>query len=396
MQGYCYPNGMTRKNNSSKKRDPKMFIRFLVIAVLLMFVLDFFFWRDGRPYFDQVIENGQSNVSEIAGNLSEPVLVKPEEGEYFAAPENDGVIYEGTNNDAVQLSVDDEYDEDIIDSFFDVMSDDEVESVALIPEIPSFNDDVSPKEEPRQPVITPSEKPKKVIEPDSLKPQSSVTKTGGKIAIVIDDVGMNLRQSRAAIDLPSEVTLAFLPYAEQVKSLAATADSQGHEIIIHAPMEAMSDSVSLGPIALKSDMNYGQFKSEFNKMAQSFDGHVGLNNHMGSKLTQSKEHMAYLMEHLKAKQMYFLDSRTIHTSVAADMAVAYGVPSVKRDVFLDHEESAEYTQNALKNVERIARESGSAVAIGHPKEITMEALRNWIPTLEKKGFELVKVSELLE
>ncbi len=339
-----------------------------------MLIVDFVFWREGRPYEETVIERAESNLPVISKDKEDAVLVTPDEGEYFVAPSELDQNIKGQDQPLATIKSDKDLDFDIIDEFFGLDQEEDTQEedpVNLIPELP-FTDPVQ-----------------------DIPKTSKAVQSRGKIAIVIDDMGMNLSQSRAAINLPSEVTLAFLPYAEKVRDLSAMAKSQGHEIIIHAPMEAMNSDISLGSMALTTDMDYSQFKDEFNKMAGSFDGYVGLNNHMGSRLTQEKEHMAYLMEHLKAKGLYFLDSRTIHTSVADDMAKLYGVLSIQRDVFLDHEETKEYTANALKNVERIARENGAAVAIGHPKEITMQALENWIPTLESKGFELVKLSALL-
>lgn len=329
LQGYWYAMDMTRKKLSRPHRDPKMFIRFLAIAIILMLVIDFVVFKDGRPYLFEE----SSTIPEV---LPEPVLVKPPQGEYFEAPlENQVQIEEET---------------DVIDYIFD-------------------------------------------LGVESGKPIPAVKRA--KIAIVIDDMGMNLKQSRAAIDLPSEVTLAFLPYATQAENLSQQAQEEGHEVILHAPMEAMSTDVPLGSMAFTSDMDYARFTKEFERMISVFNGYVGVNNHMGSKLTQDKEHMAYLMDNLKERDMYFLDSRTIHTSVASEMARAYGVPTIDRDVFLDHLETPEYTAKALEKLEKIARTTGSAIAIGHPKEITMDALRNWIPTLESKGFELVKVSEII-
>jgi len=336
-----------------------------------MLIIDFVFFKEGRPYF-------YKEKSDVPAVTMEPVLVEPPEGEYFEAD----VL------EVPELVIPADADEegfDIIDDllgFGDGEAEAEaVQEVPLTPEIPVLD------AEDDQPVVLPP-----VFEEET----KATSNKRGKIAIVIDDMGMNLKQSRAAIALPSEVTLAFLPYAEKIIPLTEQAGREGHEMIIHAPMEAMSSTVPLGSMALKSDMGYVEFTKEFNKMAASFDGYVGVNNHMGSKLTQSKEHMAYLMEHLKAKGLYFLDSRTIHTSVAADMAEAYGVPSITRDVFLDHEETEEYTANALKKVERMARENGEVIAIGHPKKITMQALQAWIPTLEGKGLDLVKVSEIIE
>ncbi len=245
--------------------------------------------------------------------------------------------------------------------------------------------------------------PPKSLNTEFLRKEKSVGKTkvdkkarGAKIAIVIDDMGVNRKQSFRAINLPVPVTLAFLPYASGVRDMAAKAKAKKHELIIHAPMEAISSSVPLGGMALKVGMNGLDFSKEFHRMMGAFEGYVGVNNHMGSKLTQDKRSMALLMEHLKQRDLYFLDSKTIHSSIAAETAAQAGLRYAERDVFLDHEETPEFLADALKRVERIALRRGSAIAIGHPKAVTINALNEWIPKAKKSGYEFVFVSSLLE
>lgn len=216
-----------------------------------------------------------------------------------------------------------------------------------------------------------------------------------KISVIIDDIGMNISGSKEAVSLPAPLTIAILPYAEKAQEFASMAKEHGHELIIHTPMEAMSADVGLGSLALTSSLSEEEFQNEFDKILASFDGYVGINNHMGSKLTQDKEAMGRVMAKLKSHHLFFVDSRTIHTSVAAETAAEYGLPYAKRDVFLDHEDTAEYTQEALQKLERIATEKGSAIAIGHPKQVTIDALQVWIPDAKARGFEFVPVSALL-
>lgn len=225
--------------------------------------------------------------------------------------------------------------------------------------------------------------------------KAPVKKIKGKIVIVIDDIGMNRKWSKAAINLDGKVTLALLPYAMHVRDDADNAIEKGHEIIIHTPMEAMTPDLDYGGMGLMSDMSIKELSQMFDKITQSFDGYVGINNHMGSKLTQDETAMRQLMSILKTRQLYFLDSKTIASSVAAQVAQEMGVPYAVRDVFLDHEDATEYVVHALSEVERIATEYGQAIAIGHPKQNTVEALQKWLPTLKEKGFELVPLSELV-
>ena len=208
-------------------------------------------------------------------------------------------------------------------------------------------------------------------------------------------MGMNRRLSRAVADLDARLTLAYLPYAPELSSLTEPARNSGHELIIHMPMEPMDGRIDTGPIALKDDMGRDEVAAMMEKAFESFDGFVGVNNHMGSRLTQNETAMGWVMEALDDRGLFYVDSKTIASSIAADAAREQGIDYAERDVFLDHEDSAAFVANALRKAERVALKKGYAIAIGHPKAVTVEGLRQWIPTLEARGFEIVPVSELL-
>ena len=95
------------------------------------------------------------------------------------------------------------------------------------------------------------------------------------------------------------------------------------------------------------------------------------------------------------KKDYFDNATPSGNSVAADRARMVGIPYATRDIFLDHEETASFVAGALAHAERLAKSRGVAIAIGHPKDVTIEGLRAWIPTLKDKGLELVPVSAIL-
>lgn len=349
MQGCWYARPMTRTppkkppkrvNPLKPKRDAKGYFKFVAIAIILLLLADHFLWGGERPYITKMKQDYYAEQAAIEAQEREKMI-------------------------RVEQAIAD-----------------------LLPPVVVYPDDGSVYFEAPPPVVVKEE----------IKPEPVPTLTGKrpKIAIVIDDVGMNLRQSQAVINLDPNVTLALLPYADTVRELAVQARAKGHEIIIHTPMEAMNSSLSLGALALRKGMSEADFTAEFQKILENFDGYVGVNNHMGSRLTQDKPAMEQLMQILKSKGLYFLDSKTIATSVAGETAELYGVPFAVRDVFLDHEETPEFVVNALKKTERIARDHGSAIAIGHPKANTVAALKAWIPTLKDKGFDLVPLSALVE
>lgn len=233
------------------------------------------------------------------------------------------------------------------------------------------------------------------IEPAWIKnaADSDVPKDKPRIAIIIDDMGMDRKHTREIMDLPGPLTLAFLPYAGDLASQTRYGHDKGHELMVHVPMEPVKDGLNAGPDVLKPGMTAESFMATLKKDLESFDGYVGINNHMGSKMTQDRAGMEMVMRELDRRGLLFVDSKTINSSVAADEARKAGIPYAERDVFIDNEETYESATTALQEVEHKALKSGLAIAIGHPREETVHALRAWLPTLKDKGIYLIPISE---
>lgn len=217
-----------------------------------------------------------------------------------------------------------------------------------------------------------------------------------KIVLIIDDMGLSRKYTAAIEALPPPLTLAYLPYAPNVDKQAARAGAAGHELLIHTPMEPLREGINPGPLALLDGMKDKDFHAMLDKIFASFEGYVGINNHMGSRLTQDKKAMDMVMSRLAERGLIFVDSKTIRASVASDIAAQKGLYFADRDVFLDHKNTPEFVAGALARVEKIAQKRGVAIAIGHPKKVTVEALEAWIPTLKDKGFVLVPVSDVVQ
>jgi polysaccharide deacetylase 2 family uncharacterized protein YibQ len=218
----------------------------------------------------------------------------------------------------------------------------------------------------------------------------------GKVVIIIDDLGMDRKHSREVLDIGAPLTLAFLPYAPGLEEITQQARANGHELIIHTPMEPINGDLNPGPMVLLDSMSDDEIHVMLEKVFASFDGYVGINNHMGSKVTQNRHIMGLVMEELKQRNLFFVDSKTINTSVAADLAARHGLAYAERDVFLDHHDNINFVESSLRQLESIAHRKGYAIAIGHPKEATIAALKAWLPTLKEKNLELVPVSAVVQ
>ena len=235
--------------------------------------------------------------------------------------------------------------------------------------------------------------PTKIDEKDT---HSYISPEGtGKIAIIIDDMGLSLRSKLVEV-MPGPLTLSYLPYAKNLKERTRRADTNGHELMVHMPMEPLNGKLDAGPRVLMVSQSKEEILDTLDWGLSQFDGYVGINNHMGSRITADKEAMDHIMAELKARGLFFVDSRTIGSSVAAQSAREAGIPYAVRDIFLDHEVTPEFIRSALQKLENKAATRGYAIAIGHPHKETIVALKEWIPTLDEKGLSLVPVSELLQ
>ena len=266
-------------------------------------------------------------------------------------------------------------------------------------------------------VVAPPEKssqPSKPIEETALRPPPRVPPpvatqpawlryavpappTGNRplVAIVLDDLGLDRTRTAEAIQLRGPLTMSFMTYASDLAEQTAAARRAGHELFLHVPMEAVDRHADPGPHALFTTLPREQILERLRWGLGRFDGFVGINNHMGSKFTADAQSMAPVMEELRARGLVFLDLRTSPASAGICLAIAYGVPHAARDVFLDDDQSPSAIAKQLALVEQIARQHGSGIAIGHPHDQTIAALKAWLPLLEGKGLVLVPVSAVV-
>ena len=116
---------------------------------------------------------------------------------------------------------------------------------------------------------------------------------------------------------------------------------------------------------------------------------------MGSRLTANRDAMDQVMTAAGARGLMFLDSLTTNRSVAYASARAAGLPATTRDVFLDNTDLADEVMVRLAETEARARARGSAVAIGHPRDATLDVLEPWLATVEGRGFRLAPLSAVI-
>lgn len=274
-----------------------------------------------------------------------------------------------------------------------------------LPGLPKYTD-----AEPGRPRVTLEEKPR-ATKPQQLAAAAPSTNASVEtwrknavpfrdlnshplVAIVIDDVGLDRPRSKRAWELPGPLTLSFLPYAKDLPEQARAARARGHELMLHLPMEPTGRN-DPGPNALLVSLTDAELRRRTAAALDSFDGYVGVNNHMGSRFTAFRPGMETVLGQFKGRGLMFLDSRTTAQSVGDQLAQEMGVPSIVRHVFLDDDESLDSVRRKLAETEAVARRQGFVVAIGHPHEATLQALAEWLPGVPARGLVLAPTTAVL-
>jgi len=216
------------------------------------------------------------------------------------------------------------------------------------------------------------------------------------VAVIIDDMGLDRPRSARVLALPAPLTISFMTYAGHLDEQAAQARQQGHEVMLHVPMQPLSASFDAGPEVLSDDLPSAELRRRLvGDLDRLAGGYVGINNHMGSRFTANPAGMRVVMAELHKRGLLFIDSLTNGASVGIRMARQNGVPAAARDVFLDNAESPSALARQLERIEILAHRNGSVIVIGHPHDGTITALAAWLPSLPEKGLTLVPVTAVV-
>lgn len=220
-----------------------------------------------------------------------------------------------------------------------------------------------------------------------------------KAAIVIDDFGNQMQGTQEMLDLPIPFTVAVMPFLPTSKEDAELAHSRGKDVIIHMPMEPVKGKKSwLGPGAITTDLSDEEIRKRVEAAVDEVPHAVGMNNHMGSKVTADKRIMRIILQVCKERQLYFLDSRTTGKSVIGELAAELGVPTAANGLFFDDQYTMEHIMKQAELFKKKLDKHDTLIAIGHvgpPGKKTAFALRKIIPQLDGKA-EFVLVRDLVK
>jgi hypothetical protein len=253
---------------------------------------------------------------------------------------------------------------------------------------------VRPELPPKVRVPTPAPLPSAA--PSAAASASPAVPVSGehRLAIIIDDCGQWPKTERALIALPVAITMSVMPKERYTQAIAQEADAAGKGVMLHLPMEPMN-GMDPGPGKVTTAMSDAAIAAQVDEDVAAVPLAKGVNNHEGSKASSDPRVMKDVVAALAPKGLFFIDSRTSAQSVAQSVAAGAGMRTAARDVFLDNVDDVTAIEARLREAADDAEKNGSAIAIGHPRGATLEAIAALIPELQKRGITFVKASDLV-
>lgn len=272
------------------------------------------------------------------------------------------------------------------------------------PEKPGLPEKIEKPEKPET-----AEKPEKPVKPAPVQKGYSAPSVAlpvvkppkvsgpGTIAIIIDDMGTNLREAKDLMDIGVPLTFSVIPGLREAKEVAEAVHGKGYDVMLHIPMEPQDyPRRRLEANGLLMAYSGNEIEQRMKGYLQIVPYAVGANNHMGSRFTEDRDKMRAVLEVLKEKRMFFVDSMTSPKSVGLSLSHELGLQAAARNApFLDNSQDVSAIKLQLGALERMARKKGSAVGICHPHRATIQALTEELPLMRGRGIRFVYVSRLV-
>jgi len=222
---------------------------------------------------------------------------------------------------------------------------------------------------------------------------SGVPVRAARCAIIVDDMGLNLKSAKEFCALDADLTFSVLPDRPFSQKAARFLHSRGREVLLHLPMEGNGKDPGKG--AIYRCMTSAEIRSTLRRNMKSVSHIRGVNNHMGSLITPDPEIMSQVLREIKDRGLFFVDSLTTSKSVCRAVSRDLGVPFIARDVFLDNERDDSSITSQIDKLVKISLSCSDAVAICHPYPETLAVLAREIPKIRGRGVEIVRVSALI-
>lgn len=255
--------------------------------------------------------------------------------------------------------------------------------------------DVKVSPEKQSPAAT-SRRPQPLEAPKTAAPMQAKEKQQ-RVAIVIDDIGFDMKAVRELADIPAPIAFSILPYSPHCADASTYLHERKKDILLHLPMEPHGyPQTSPGRGALHVSMDEEGIVGQLAEDLALVPYASGANNHMGSRFMEDAVRLEMVMAELKKRGLFFIDSRTSPRTAGKEAALRTAIPFAERDIFIDHASGYQAARAALRKASS-HRKNGDKplLLIGHPRKETIRAIQDVLPEWEKEGITVVRIKECL-
>ncbi len=193
------------------------------------------------------------------------------------------------------------------------------------------------------------------------------------IALILDDVGYDMSALQSILKLSVPVAVSVIPDAPYAGKSAELAHQSGQVVMLHLPMEPTTQKYRdrMSAAFLHEKMSRDELRQTFLRDLDMVPYVEGVNNHMGSHLTQFEKPMRGVMQLCQERGLFFVDSKTSSKSVAAKIAAEQGISWASRQIFLDHDINEKAMLKAWNRARRCVEKNLRCVVIAHPHAETV-------------------------
>lgn len=215
-----------------------------------------------------------------------------------------------------------------------------------------------------------------------------------KISIVVTNLGLNRRSTELALTLPAQCALGFLPYTQSLKPLLHKAQGKGHEVYLYLPLQTSKALDNPGKYALMNNLTPEENEVRLNVILNSQSRYDGVYSSYKEVFTDDMRASPVIFDQLDNKNLIFILGKGLARGVPGHISSHDNV--IPTNIIIDEEPDKDSIRNQLEELIRVAKTDGIALGYAQGFTLTIEMIRDWIPMLNKKGIQLVPVSELLK
>jgi hypothetical protein len=217
------------------------------------------------------------------------------------------------------------------------------------------------------------------------------------VAVIIGGLGFNADATAQAInELPPEITLSFVPYANNLQSWIDRARARGHEVMLELPMEPFdSEADDTGPQTLLATATPQQNISRLEQLLSHGAGYFGVTNYQGARFATSAQASQPVVQALKRRGLVFVSSGIGQRTALSVEAARAGLGNTSADRIIDARREADAIDDQLLNLEALALQNQSAIGAGFAYPVTMQQVGHWASDVGSRGYQLAPVSAVL-